>query len=175
MATKKSFFVLLGLFFITAGFLGFANGVCAKTLKLKVTNIVTKVEAIPIEKIEGRAFLPMLRDGVFVSENGEVGSMKFMGTTYGVAGKDGSLLGYIVYKFGDGSTIVGTMRGTFWPDPEGKLAGIQKACGEIINGSGRFKGIKGSHTMTGKLLKLVKGEIASKIYNEFILIYTLSP
>jgi hypothetical protein len=175
MATKKSFFVLLGLFFITAGFLGFANGVCAETLKLQVTNIVTKVEAIPIEKNEGPVFLPMLRDGVFVSENGEVGSMKFIGTAYGVAGKGGSLLGYIVYMFGDGSTIVVTMHGTSWPDPEGKLAGIQKASGEIINGSGRFKGIKGSHTMNGKLLKLVKGEIASKIYNEFILIYTLSP
>jgi len=176
MATKKTFFVLLGLFFITAGFLGFANGVCAETLKLQVTNVVTKIEAIPIENIEGTVILPMVRDGVFVSENGEVGSMKFIGTAYGVVGKGGSFFGYLVYIFGDGSTIVGTIQpGTFWPDPEGKLAGIQKASGELINGSGRFKGIKGTQTMTGKLLKLVKGEIASKVYNDFILTYTLSP
>jgi hypothetical protein len=175
MATKKSFFVLLGLFFITAGFLGFANGVGAETLKLQVPNVVTKVEPFPVENIQGTVLLPMVRDGLFVLENGELGSMKFVGTAYATVGKGGSFSGYIEYIFGDGSTIVGAIAGTFWPDPEGKLAGFQKGSGELINGVGRFKGIKGTLTMTGKLLQLIKGEIASKVYNEIILDYTLSP
>ena len=176
MATKKSFFVLLGLFLIMGGFPGFTNGVGVETLKLQVANVVTKIEAIPIENIEGAGLMPMVRGGVFISENGEVGSMKFIGTAYGVRGKGGSFLGYVVFMFGDGSTIAGTLQpGTWWPDPEKKLGGIQKGSGELINGSGRFKGIKGTLTMTGKLLHLVKGEIASKVYNELILTYTLSP
>ena len=175
MATKKSIFVLLGLFFITAGFLGFANGVGAETLKLQVSNVVTKVELFPIENIEGTVLLPMVRDGVFVLENGELGSMKFIGTAYYVRGKGGSFSGYVEFIFGDGSTIVASIAGTFWGDPEGKLAGIQKGSGELINGSGRFKGIKGTSTLTGKLLKTIKGEIANKNYNEVILEYALSP
>ena len=176
MATKKSSFVLLGLFFITAGFLGFANGVGAETLKLQVSTVVTKVEPFPVENIEGTVLLSMVRDGLFVLENGELGSMKAIVTADSTRGKGGLFLGYTVYIFGDGSTIVGTFQpGTFWPDPEGKVQGIQKASGELIIGSGRFKGIKGTQTMTGKLLKTIKGEIAPKSYNEFILTYTLSP
>ena len=175
MAAKKTFLVLLGLFFITAGLLGFVNGVGAETLKLQVPNVVTKVEPFPVENIEGTVILPLIRDGLFVSENGELGSIKFIGTACNTAGKGGPFSGYIEYIFGDGSTILGSMAGTFWPDPERKLAGIQKASGELIMGSGRFKGIKGTLTMTGKLLKTIKGEIASKTYNEIILTYTLSP
>ena len=181
MATKKSFFVLLGLFFITAGFLGFANGVGAETLKLQVSNVVIKVEAMPVENIAGYAINPLIRDGLFVSENGELGSTKFIGVgTGGPSGmKDTSFsgfLGYAEFIFGDGSTIVGKLSsGSWWPDPEGKVMGLQKASGELLAGSGRFKGIKGTISMDGKMLKLTKGEIAPKGYNAFTLEYTLSP
>jgi len=175
MATKKTFLVLLGLFFITAGFLLFGNGVGAETLKLQVSNVITKVELLPLDNIEGTVLLPLVRDGTFVLETGELGSMKFIGTAYNMVGKGGSFSGYLVYIFGDGSTIVTSLAGTFWADPEGKLAGLQKGSGELINGAGRFKGIKGTLTLTGKLLKTIKGEIASKNYNEVILDYTLSP
>ncbi len=176
MTTKKSFIVVLGLFFITAGFWGFANGVGAETLKIQVSNVVTKIEQFPVENIEGTGLLFMVRDGTFALENGELGSMKAIVTGDWTKGKGGSFLGYIEYIFGDGSTIVGTLQpGTFWHDPEGKLGGFQKASGQLIIGTGRFKGIKGTQTMTGKLLKTIKGENGSKAYNEFILTYTLSP
>jgi hypothetical protein len=161
---------------MAAGFLGFAEGVGAETLKLQISTVVTKVEPFPIENIEGTVLVLLVKDGVFVLENGELGSFKFIGTTCNTVGKGGSFLGYTVYIFRDGSTIVGTFQpGTSWGDPEGKVAGIQKASGELIMGSGRFKGIKGTLTMTGKLLKPLKGELASKSHNEIILTYTLSP
>ncbi len=176
MATKKAMWILFGILVISAWFLGPVIQAGAETLKVEVINVVTKIEAVPIENIQGAGLMPMIRDGVFRTESGELGSMKFIGTAYGIQGKGGSFLGYIVYIFGDGSTIVGTLQpGTWGPDPEGKVGGIQKGSGELINGSGRFKGIKGSLTMTGKLLKLTKGEIASKGFNEIILTYTLSP
>ena len=176
MATKKSFYVLLSLFFITAELLGYVNGVNAETLKLQISTVVTKVEQFPIENIEGTVLASLVKDGVFVLENGELGTFKFVGTTCNTVGKGGSFLGYTLYIFGDGSTIVGTFQpGTSWGDPEKKVAGIQKASGELIMGSGRFKGIKGTLTMTGKLLKPLKGELGSKSHNEIILTYSLSP
>ncbi len=176
MATKISFFVLLSVFIIIAGFLGFTNGVGAETLKLQVANVVTKSEVFPIENIEATGISYMVREGTFLLENGELGSMKAMVTSTSTVGKGGLFLGFIVYMFGDGSTIVGTFQpGTFWGDPEKKVLGIQKSSGELIMGSGRFKGIKGTQTMAGKLLKPIKGESFPKAYNEFILTYTLSP
>jgi hypothetical protein len=173
MGTKKSIFVLLAVFFIIAGFLGSANGVGAETLKLKVSNVVTKSEVFPVGNVEEFRIGFVVREGVFFGENGELGSFKAVVTSEWTKGKGHSFLGYIMFIFGDGSTIVGTFQeGTVWPDPERKVAGIQKASGELTNGSGRFKGIKGTQSMTGKLLKPVKGENAPKAYNEFILTYT---
>ncbi len=176
MGTKKSIFGLLGVFFITAGVLGFANGSGAETLKIEVSNVVTKMEQFPVENVEGTGLFFMVRDGMFALENGELGSMEAVVTGERTKGKGGSFSGYIEYIFGDGSTIVGTLQpGTFGADPEKKFAGLQKASGQLIIGSGRFKGIKGTQTMTGKLLKPIKGDLGSKAYNEFILTYTLSP
>ena len=147
----------------------------AETLRLQVYSVVTKIEQFPVENIAETGLYPIVRDGLLVLENGDLGSWKFIGTANLTIGKGGPFSGYLVYIFGDGSTIVASMAGTFWPDPEGKLATFQKGSGELINGAGRFKGIKGTLSMTGKSLKTIKGEIASKAYNEYILTYTLSP
>ena len=176
MATKKIFFTLLGIFFVTVLFFGFTKGVGAENLKIQASMVVAKGEQIPVDNIEGTALNALVKNGLFVSENGELGSMRFIGTACNTAGKGGSFLGYLVFIFGDGSTILGTFQpGSSWPDPEGKVSGLQKASGELIMGSGRFKGIKGTLTMTGKLLKTVKGEFSSKSSNEFNFTYTLSP
>jgi len=176
MGTKKSVFILLGVFFFMAGFLGSAKEVGAETLKLKVSNVVTKSEVFPVGNVEEFSIFFVVREGVFVLENGEFGSFKAVVTSEWTKGKGHLFLGYIMFIFVDGSTIVGTFQtGKAWPDPEGKVGGIQKASGELTNGSGRFKGIKGTQSMTGKFLKPLKGESAGKAYIEFILTYTLSP
>jgi hypothetical protein len=175
MTMKKLSFVLFGLFFFIVGLLGSANGVSAETLKLKLTNVVTKGESFPVENINRSRIACMVRDGVFVLENGEIGNMRGVFTAESTLGKGGSFLGYLMFVFGDGSTILGSIQSaTFRPDPEKKVLAIQKASGELIKGSGRFKGIKGTQSMTGSLLKLLKGETFPKAYNEFVLTYTLS-
>jgi len=177
MATKKLVWVLFGILVISAWFLGSVIQVGAETLKLQISAVITKGEVFPLEKIEGSVLVHQVRAGVFILENGELGSVKYAGTTYSAGpGKGGSFSGYAEYIFGDGSTIVGSQQGTFWGDPEGKLFGFQKASGELLTGSGRFKGIKGTLTYDGKILKPVKGEtIAPKVYNAYTLKYTLSP
>ncbi len=69
MAIKKSLFVLLVPFMI-GGFLSCDNGVAAETLKLQISTVVTKVEQFPIENIEGTVLASLVKDGVFVLENG---------------------------------------------------------------------------------------------------------
>jgi hypothetical protein len=55
MGTKKSIFVLLGVFFFMAGFLGSANEVGAETLKLKALTS-TKSEVFPIGMLKNSVF-----------------------------------------------------------------------------------------------------------------------
>lgn len=76
MATKKSFFVLLSLFFVSAGFFTSANQVSAETLKVMVSNVVTKGEPFPVGDIQDIGLAFLVRDGIFVLENGELGSFK---------------------------------------------------------------------------------------------------
>jgi hypothetical protein len=68
MATNKTFLILLGLFLIGAGSLGFANGVGAETLNLRATNVATKIEIFPVGNVEGYGIGYAVRDGVFASD-----------------------------------------------------------------------------------------------------------
>ncbi len=177
MATKKSMWVPFGILMISAWVLGSAIQAGSEMLKLQDSNVVTTSQQFPIGNVEGASITFFVRDGLFVSENGELGSTKTIVASQWIPGKSTLFfLGHIMYICGDGSTIVGTLQpGSSSPDPEGKVGKIQKASGELTFGSGRFKGIKGSQSMTGRILKPGKGEISGKAYNEFILTYTLSP
>jgi hypothetical protein len=173
MITKKSMRVLFGILVISAWVLGSAIQAGAETMKLKVSNVVTKGESYPVGDVEGHNLLFLMRDGVVALENGEVGSMKAL-VISNVMPNGGSFLGYLILTFTDGSTIVLNWQpGTFSPDPERKFASIQQASGELVNGSGRFKGIKGTISMTGKVFKPMKGEVSGKSYMDFTLNYTL--
>jgi len=85
----------------------------------------------------------------------------------------GSTILYSTITFADGSTIILKAQTTL----EGKGAGISAARGttEIIKGTGRFEGIKGTGTGTLKFLPLERGEAGRKGIGESILTYTLPP
>ncbi len=65
----------------------------------------------------------------------------------------------------------------FCPDlVEATPAGLQtgsKMSGEIIHGTGRFQGIKGTVSSTSKILPPEKGEPSGKAVGEGALVYTL--
>jgi hypothetical protein len=174
MAMKKSMCILFGILVISGWVFGSAIQAGAETMKLKVSNVVTKGERYPVGDVEGHIIAYLMRDGVIVSEDGEVGSMKALVVNDAMVGKGGSFLGYLLFTFVDGSNILSSFQqGEFSRDPEGKFALSQRASGELISGSGRFKGIKGKMSMTGKVLKPTKEEFAGKAYNDFTLTYTL--
>ena len=144
----------------------------AETMKFKLSTVVTQGGSYPAGGVEGHDLIFFMTDGVAALENGDVGSMKGLFISDSTP-KGGSFSGYLTLTFTDGSTILLIQTGTFSQDPEEAYALIQQASGELLNGSGRFGGINGVVSTTGKLLKPTKGEGGFKAYHDFILTYTL--
>jgi len=143
----------------------------AETLKFRFFNHVIKTESFPIPDAEGHFIIPNIREGVIILENGELGWLK--GTLIFDAIKGaGTVDMYPTWTFQDGSTITARTRGTVEATPQGVPSTV-KFVGDMIHGTGRFQGIKGSVTISAKLLPTEKGELGPKALGETILVYTL--
>jgi hypothetical protein len=173
MATKKSMWIIFSILVISAWVLGSAIQAGAETMKCKTSGNSDKREAAQIPDVEGHTININLREGVAFFENGEVASLKSYSTWDGISGKKGRAQGYAVYTFIDGSTIIISFLQLLEADQEGKLAYNTKSTGEILKGTGRFEGIKGTVSGTGKQLKAEKGELSGKAANDWTFYYTL--
>ncbi len=76
------------------------------------------------------------------------------------------MIGYTTYTFEDGATIVLRFQRLMNPD------GSATAKSEIVKGTGRFEGIKGSSSITGKNFPESKDE-AARASTDFTMTYTL--
>ena len=173
MATKKSMWVLFGILAISAWVLGSAIQAGAETLKCKTSGNAVKMERISIPDVEGHTMNLMMRDGLAFFEDGEVVAYKSFSTWDGISGKRGRAQGYLLFPFVDGSTIITSFHQLLEADPEGKVAYYTKSTGEILKGTGRFEGIKGSLSGTGKQFKPEKGELTGKATSDYTFTYTL--
>ena len=165
MATKKSLIVLFGILVISAGVLGSAIQVGAETMNFKVYTYVTKSENFPVGDVDQHVVFFMWRRSFIVFENGEVA------TSNGIATFDaikyvGPFMQYLTWTFPDGSTIIFKSQGTFG----GASANLTP---EIIKGTGRFEGAKGTSSAKGKYLPPEEGEPGMKGFGEGTLTYTL--
>ena len=171
MATKKSNWVLVGFSIIAMGLLGSAPQAMAETLNYKLFNHVTKAEVFPIPDAEGHEVTVIVREGVNRFENGEMAWVK------AVVIRDGTKMAYsfdqyVTMTFNDGSIILTRTKGTAQPTATAGAVAT-KWTGEIIHGTGRFQGIKGTQTSSGKNLPPEKGELGGKALGEGILNFTL--
>jgi hypothetical protein len=171
MTTKKLIWSLFGILVISAWVLGSANQATAETLNFKSYNYGIKQEAIPIGDEEGHTLIFDLRRGFYVFENGEVATANQVVQNEEIKG-GGSVMTYITLTFTDGSTIIIKGHGTV-----GGIAMRSPASGafrsEIIKGTGRFEGIKGTESHKNKLIPPEKGESSPKIFGEGTINYTL--
>jgi len=79
---------------------------------------------------------------------GEIGTRK--ATTYfDIVNGKGSLIGYYVYKFPDGSAMHTKAIGTYTPVEGGKRSAFEGTF-EVAGGTGRFEGMKGKGTSKGE-------------------------
>ena len=170
MTTKKLIWVLFRILVIVGWIVGSAIQVGAETMNYKCYSHVVKADYGLIGDVEDHTFGMETRRSICVFENGDVATgIAFVAGDY-IKGA-GSNTSYATTTFADGSTII-TKRQMAVTAPGGGLAsGALK--GEIIKGTGRFEGIKGSITSRTKWLPVEKGEAGPKTITEYIITYTL--
>ena len=139
----------IGILFIAALLLVPATQAEAKTVKYNYTTQITKVEWFPVPDEKGHIVGLYERRGVAIFEN-EVAAITHWGTLDKIKGQV-SFQGYTQVIFKDGSTWMQTHQGTHAPPPGEKLD-LYKFKGEYTKGTGRFEGIKGKYSSTGRLI-----------------------
>jgi hypothetical protein len=82
----------------------------------------------------------------------------------------GTNQGYVQYTYEDGSTTVAKFQGAL-TRVEGRT--LLKSKGEYIKGTGRFKGIQGHYSYSGKSITPYSKETKGDTYAEVTATYTL--
>ncbi len=167
MATKKSLRVLVGICVISAWVLGSAMPAGAETLNYKFYTYVIKQEMVPVADVEGHTVGFYMRGAFYVFDNGEVATINHVATSDLINGA-GPLMQYVTINFPDRSTITIKSQGTI-----GAAGASGGWTSEIIKGTGRFEGIKGTQSAKAKYLPVEPGEAGPKGYGEGTLTYTL--
>ena len=173
MATRKSMWVIFGILIISAWVLGSAIQVRAETMKCRVARVVTKDETMPVTDEEGHVLAMQISQGVAFFENGDIANFKAQAISDRATGtgRGSQAISYLYFTFEDGSSIIVRNEYRSITDSTGKIS--TKTVGEIIKGTGRYEGAKGTFSSTGKKLPSIKGE-ADKFFAEATIIYTLS-
>lgn len=143
----------------------------AETRKCKINNKITQFQYLPILDSPGHIMGIFERQGDVLFENGEKAKQIFRGTVDSNRGK-GAFQGYSLLTFEDGATIIATMEGTFEIPKGGKLP-VSEGKGKYIKGTGRFQGIEGTVSFTGKQTKPYGGEYKAEQESDVIGTYTL--
>jgi hypothetical protein len=112
------------------------------------------------------------RGGIYVCDTGEVATIQRVSINE-VTKEMGLATIYETIKFPDGSTIL--LRGKSENPQAGGRATSYKGTTEILRGTGRFTGIKGTGAYELKALPAEKGDLGTKQYGEGALAYTLPP
>jgi hypothetical protein len=170
MAAKKSMMVLFGVLVISSFVLASVIQAGAETMKCKNIATATKDERISVSDEERHTLGLQLMEGLAYCENGEIAKIKHHALIDAMPPKGGQAIGYTIYTFDDGSTIVIRFQRLMVPDQSGGISA--KASSEIIKGTGRFQGIKGTASATGKNFLATKDE-AARVFNDSTLTYTL--
>jgi hypothetical protein len=168
MATKKSMWVLFGVLVISAWLLGSVTQAVAETLNFKFFSHVTRNEVFPVGDTEGHYVGLNVREGAVIFASGELAWMKAINSIDGVKGAGSTFDQYYTVTFQDGSKITCHTKGS-------SVGTSGKWAGEIINGTGRFQGIKGTAAAAGiKFLPPEKDELlGGKALGEGTFNYTL--
>ena len=156
---------------VIAGFLlGFITQAGAETLKSRSVGTATKAEQIPVNDEPGHILVMQIAEGLALFENGETAKMRMSAVADTAPGKGGQAIVYAIYTFGDGSTVVTRSQRLMVADKSGTFSA--KVTGEIIKGTGRFAGIKGTASGTGMTYPPSEGE-TWKVLTDSTYTYTL--
>jgi len=171
MATRKSMWVIFGILIISAWVLGSAIQAGAETMKCRFAVTGTKNETISVADQEGHLLGVTILEGLAFFENGEIAKIRAHAIYDFIPGKGAQAIVYHIYTFDDGSTIVTRIQRLIAPGQSGPLSAT--STGELIKGTGRFEGIKGTLSATGKAFPpRTEGEHERNV-NDVTFTYTL--
>jgi hypothetical protein len=171
MNTKKSIWILIGILVITAWLLGSVTQSVAETKKWRLVGYFPKAEFVPVGDVEGH-FLGIFEFRGLEFIEGEVAVVS--GVAYGDFMKGvGPVTNYVKAVYEDGSTVVSTNRFKSTLAPDMKTGLYEDGKGEFIMGTGRFAGIKGSLSFTGRRIAPFSKEARGEFFTEGTMTYTL--
>ena len=173
MVPRKSIYIsILSILIIAAWLLGSFTqaGAQTYTLKCRATGHFPKLHIIEVGDVPGHTVFVGESAGVLSCDDGSVAtfSSKFMGEVTKGSGKSQT---YGLFTYEDGSTIWTKEENNITANPDGKT-GRWEATFEYIKGTGRFEGIQGSGTYTGKRFAPVPG-VGAQFYIDSTGTYTL--
>jgi len=171
MAAQKSVWLVFGILVISAWVFGSVIETRAETMNYKCYTWMNKREAVPVDDVEGHLVTLVQRGGFYVFENGEVATIKRVSLNDLIKGAGWAVV-YETITFADGSTIVRKGQATLGGTAGGATASVE-ATSEIVKGTGRFEGIKGTQRDRTKALPVEKGEVGAKLHGEGTITYTL--
>ena len=144
---KKITMAIVLAFVLSLSFGPLAIQAGAETMNFKLVSMVEKREMVKVTQTEGVIIGVLDRKGLSTFENGEIATTSCRGTFDTKKG----FQGYSSLIFEDGSTLV-----LLWKGPTSRSLSADGKydqygmTAEYVEGTGRFKGIKGNGTYTGK-------------------------
>jgi len=165
MINIKTMWLFMGISIIAVCMEGYAIQVHAETLNYKFVTWQIKAESAPTFDVPEHVILLGSRGALYFFEDGDVATVT--STTVGDMNNwKGPFWQYTHIKFADDSTMVIKSEGYYGSD-----SGSWKS--EIIKGTGRFEGAKGTHNAKGNFFPIEKGEPGSRGYGGGSIMYTL--
>lgn len=141
----------------------------AETIRGRQVQFITKAEVIQVGDVPDHIIGIYDQTGLASFDTGEVASITMKGTLDYIKGS-GTIQGYTVTTYEDGSTTSSEWHGTAWPDPGGKGTRFESTW-TYIQGTGRFAGIQGGGTSTARRFVPFGG--GAQLYSDVIGTYTL--
>jgi len=160
MAAKKSIWILIGILIIAAWLLGsvMQAGAQTYTMKCRESGHFPKMHIIEVGDVAGHILGVSEAAGVRSCDDGSVATNSHK-IAFELTKGSGISHGYFLHTFEDGSTLWEKYQNTITPSPDGKT-GRYEATFEYMRGTGRFEGIQGGGTFTGKRLAPTPGAAA---------------
>jgi hypothetical protein len=144
---KRIIITFVLAFVLLLGFSPIVLQAGAEPMNFKLVSMFDKKEVVKVTETEGVMLGVLDRKGLSIFDNGEIATTSCRGTFDTKKG----FQGYSSMIFEDGSTLVLSWKGpTTQSRPVGGKYRQYGMAAEYVEGTGRFKGIKGSGTFIGK-------------------------
>ena len=142
----------------------------AATMKFRLALFHKKAEIIEVADVEGHIMGVGEAPALASFETGEVAAGTLNWFADYIKG-EGITQGYVRLTFNDGATITYKFVGNTRLDPNGKGSLFESQSVVIVRGTGKYAGIKGEGSYTGKRLAALG--VGARLYTDVTLRYTL--